>query len=219
MTAEKYVSMVAKQLKCSGAKSKEIKQQLLEDISSEMAGNVSIEQVIGRMGTPAEVAGEFNENMPAEELKKFSRIKNIKIAGIVIGVIAAVIAALSVAAFWLLPSGYQFGSSGLFNENEVKLQIRDVVDKVGEENYEALKNNCVPQMEKALSADTINKAKNQVSENWGELKEYGNVYLVEIKQQGHNYVSGQVNVIYENVAVTYTITFNEDMKLAGIYMK
>lgn len=219
MTAEKYVSMVAKQLKCSGAKSKEIKRQLLEDIYSELTDNTSMEQIIGRMGTPAEVAREFNENMPAEELKQFSKKKTIKFVGIIIGIIAVVIAVLTVAVFWLLPSSYQFGNSGLFNENAVKAQIRDVVDKVGEEDYEALKNNCVLQMEKALSADTMNKAKNQVSENWGELKEYGNVYLVEMKQQGHNYVVGQVNVTYENVAVTYTITFDEDMRLAGIYMK
>lgn len=219
MTAEKYVSMVARQLKCSQTKRKEIKQQLLEDISSGLAENADVEQIIGRMGTPAEVAGEFNENMPAEELKNYSKMRTVKIVGIVIGVIAVLIAALVAAAFWLLPTSYQFGSSGLFQEDTVKSQLRFVVEKVDEEDYEALKNNCVSQMEKALSDDTMNKAKNQVSENWGELKEYGNIYLFEMKQQGHNYVVGQVNVIYENVAVTYTITFDKDMKLAGIYMK
>lgn len=219
MTAEKYVSIVAKQLKCSGTKRKEIKQQLLEDISSGLAEDADIEQIISRMGTPAEVAGEFNENMPAEELKKFSKIKTVKIVGIVIGVIAVVIAALAAAAFWLLPTSYQFGSSGLFNEETVKSQIKVVVEKVSEEDYEYLRNNCASRMRSVLSDDTMNKAKNQVSEDWGELKEYGNIYLFEMKQQGHNYVVGQVNVIYENVAVTYTITFDKDMKLDGIYMK
>lgn len=219
MTAEKYVSMVAKKLKCSGAKRKEIKQQLLEDISSSLAENEGIEQIISRMGTPAEVAGEFNENMPAEELKKFSRTKTVKIVGIVIGVIAVLIAAMAAAVIWLLPASYEFGNSGLFQEETVKSRLQFVIEKVGEEDYEALKNNCVSQMEKVLSDDTMNKAKNQVSESWGELKEYGNVYLFEMKQQGHNYVVGQVNVIYENAAVTYTITFDENMKLAGIYMK
>lgn len=33
------------------------------------------------------------------------------------------------------------------------------------------------------------------------------------------YVVGQVTVNYENTNVTYTITFDEDLKLAGLYMK
>jgi len=219
MTAEKYVHAIEKKLKCSGAKRREIRQQMLDDISSALTENMDIEQIIGRMGTPEEVAAEFNENMSAEELKKFSKMKNFKIIGIVIGVVAVVIAAMIVAAFWLLPTYYDFGSSGLYKEETVKSQLRIVAEKVGEEDYEYLKDISTPNMKKILSADIMNKAKKQVSDDWGELKSYGNIYLVEIKQQGRNYAVGQINVIYENVAVTYTITFNEDMKLDGLYMK
>ncbi len=219
MTAEKYVRMIEKNLKCSGAKRREIRRQMLDDISSALTENIDIEQIISRMGAPAEVAAEFNENMPAEELKKFSKMKNLKIVGIVIGVVAVVIAALIVAAFWLLPVSYEFGSSGLFQEDIVKSQLRVVVEKVDKEDYEYLKDNSTPKMKKFISADAMNKAKKQISDDWGELKGYGNIYLVEIKQQGRNCVVGQISVIYENIAVTYTITFDEDMKLDGLYMK
>lgn len=219
MTAEKYVNKVVKKLKCSGAKRKEIRQQLLEDILSETAESVNVDEVIGRMGTPAEVAGEFNENMPAEELKKFSKTKTVKTVGIILGAIVIVIALLTAAALWILPKSYPFGSSGLFEEETVKSRMQVVVEKVSEEDYDYLKKDCIPEMEKVMSEDTMNKAKSQVSDNWGELKGYGNIYLFEMQQQGRNYAVGQINVTYENTAVTYTITFDEDMKLAGIYMK
>lgn len=219
MTAEKYVQLVGKKLKCSGAKRREIRRQLLDDISAEQAGGVQIEQIIGRMGTPAEVAKEFNENMSDEELKKFSRTKTFKIAGIIAGVIAVVAVLLFVAVFWLLPTSYEFGSSGLFEEDAVKAQLQVVVEKVGEGDYEYLKNISSERMKKGISDDVINKVKNQISDDWGNFNKYGNIYLFEMKQQGSNYVVGQVNVTYENVVVTYTITFNKDMKLDGIYLK
>ena len=43
--------------------------------------------------------------------------------------------------------------------------------------------------------------------------------MSEIRQNGQRYVVVQVAVTYENVNVTYTITFDENMKLAGLYMK
>lgn len=219
MTAEKYVNEVIKKLRCSGKKRREIRWQLMEDILSETAESGNVDTVIMRMGTPDEVAGEFNENMPGEELKKFSKMKTAKTVGIVVGVVAILISLLTAAALWVLPKSYSFGKSGLFQEKTVKSHIQTVVEKVSEEDYDYLKKECNPQMEKVMSKDTMNNAKKQVSDNWGELKEWGNIYLYEMRQQGRNYVVGQVNVFYENVAVTYTITFDSDMKLAGIYMK
>lgn len=219
MTAEKYVNEIIKKLRCSGKKRREIRQQLMEDILSETAESGNVDTVIMRMGTPEEVAGEFNENMPGEELKKFSNMKTAKTVGIVVGVVAILISLLTAAALWVLPKSYSFGKSGLFQEKTVKSHIQIVVEKVSEEDYDYLKKECNPQMEKVMSKDTMNNAKKQVSDNWGELKEWGNIYLYEMRQQGRNYVVGQVNVFYENVAVTYTITFDSDMKLAGIYMK
>ena len=43
--------------------------------------------------------------------------------------------------------------------------------------------------------------------------------MSEIRQRGQRYAVVQVAVMYENVEVTYTITFDENMKLAGLYMK
>ena len=65
----------------------------------------------------------------------------------------------------------------------------------------------------------IEDARGQVGSDWGEVQSFGNFYMSEIRQNGQRYAAVQVAVTYENVNVIYTITFDENMKLAGLYMK
>ncbi|MCF2641866.1 MAG: DUF3887 domain-containing protein [Lachnospiraceae bacterium] len=65
----------------------------------------------------------------------------------------------------------------------------------------------------------IEDARRQVGSDWGEIQSFGDFYMSEIRQRGQRYAVVQVAVMYENVEVTYTITFDENMKLAGLYMK
>ncbi len=101
MTAEAYVNKIVKKIKCSGKRRREIKRQLLSDISSELAGGEKLEAIVGRMGEPREAAAEFNQNMPETERKAYSRNKVIK----VLAVIAVVIAAAACILYWMLPKG------------------------------------------------------------------------------------------------------------------
>ena len=48
---------------------------------------------------------------------------------------------------------------------------------------------------------------------------FGTMYQAEIKQMGTTCIMTQVNVSYENVSVTYTITLDKDLRLMGLYMK
>ena len=41
----------------------------------------------------------------------------------------------------------------------------------------------------------------------------------EIKQQGTLFALVQVNAQYENTAVTFTISFDDNMQLAGFYIR
>ena len=49
MTAEQYVNSIAKKIKCSGAKRKDIKQQLLTDINSRMTGGETLDDIISKI--------------------------------------------------------------------------------------------------------------------------------------------------------------------------
>ena len=67
MTAEKYAASIAKQVKCSRAKRKEIKQQLLSDFTAAKEQGSTEEEIISQMGDIAELAKEFNETLPKAE--------------------------------------------------------------------------------------------------------------------------------------------------------
>ena len=102
-----------------------------------------------------------------------------------------------------------------------KLKLCDESASVLVENndFEALETESIGEMKKALNPEVIEDARRQVGSDWGEIQSFGDFYMSEIRQRGQRYAVVQVAVMYENVEVTYTITFDENMKLAGLYMK
>lgn len=75
------------------------------------------------------------------------------------------------------------------------------------------------EMKQVLNAATLQYTKSQMKEEFGELLAFGNMYASEAKQNGIRYAMVQVSVSYSNMSVTYTITFDEEMKLAGFFVK
>lgn len=215
MTAEQYVDTIVRNVKCPKKKRMEIKQQLLSDISAAMENGESLDEIKRRMGSAKEAAEEFNQNLSAEERKSYSRHKIIKI----IGGIVLVLMILICLAYWLLPKSREIGSSGVFEQGEVEKQVKQVVELLDNSDYDALQEESTDALKAALTAENIEPAKAQIGADWGERQLFGNIYMVEVKQQGKFAVVTQMTVTYENASVTYTITFDENMKLAGLYMK
>jgi len=214
MTAEKYVNAIVKKIKCSTGKRQEIKKRLLSDISAAVESGETMDEVIQSMGTVKDVAAEFNDNLSEEEKKKYKKAKGLKIAGCIVAILILLIAVI----YWFLPKTSEIGTSGIFNDNEVEAQMKLVVETFNQEDYEALKEISIAQMQPLLNKEYMDEAKKQIGDDWGEFKSFGMFQKMEIKQQGQNFVIGQVKVTYENVIVLYTITFDEEMKLAGFYM-
>ena len=73
MNQEKYVIAVLKKLKCSGSKKKEIRKELESDIAAALENGESLEEIMARMGSPASLAGEFNDNFSKEEITAFKK--------------------------------------------------------------------------------------------------------------------------------------------------
>lgn len=215
MTMEKYVKTIIKKIKCSPGRRKEIRQQLLSEISAAKENGEELSQIIARMGPAASVAAEFNENISSEELKKYKRGKRLKIGGL-IGVILVL---LVFGIYWVLPKGAELEKGGLFKERMVRAQMQNVIDWVDAEDYEALKEHSIPLLKSTFEGDTFSQAKATLSDNWGTRKVVGNFYLAQFTQMGKTYALGQVTVSYENVSVTYTLTLDTDLQLAGIYIR
>jgi len=213
MTKEAYVKNIIKRLKCTNAKKKELKKQLEADITAELSNGESMENIIARMGSAEAVAGDFNENFSPEECRAAAKAKKIKITLLVLLIFAVIVAGV----FWVLPKGSMEIKN--FDEAEVKERVELMIDLLDAGDYEELKKYSIEKMQGEAIQNAIGKAKAAISSDWGERVSFGNMYQAEMTQMGVKSIVTQVNVAYENVSVTYTITLDKDLKLAGVYLK
>lgn len=175
----------------------------------------ALEQIIEDMGTPKEIAEEFNQNLPKEERKAYTKTIVFRWIAIVIFVLLLLIAYV----WWAIPKYSEFGSSGKFSQPVVEEKVKDVVDLLNQSDYVTLQEMSEDRMRAALTQETMEHAKAMVNDNWGSMQRIGTMYTAEFKQGGKLYAIAQVGVTYENVDVIYTISFDEDMKLAGVFMR
>ena len=219
MKAETYVDKIVKQMQCSKSKKEEIRKQLLGDIRERVAAGESEEAVIAQMGTVEELAQEFNESFSAKERKRSRKAKSTKMIIITILVIIGLFAIATALLYWMLPKGTDISESSTFVKERVEARGEEVINLLDDGAYDTLAENATEQMAGVLNDEDMDAAKQLVGDDWGARVELGTIYMQEVEQQGVHYVITQVAASYENVTVTYTITFDENMKLAGIYMK
>ena len=106
------------------------------------------------------------------------------------------------------------------DDNWVENKTEQIINLLNAEDYDTLCNEYASEeMKSYLTKDVMDEVKLYVSDDWGEFISNSNIYSSEIAQNGQLYTIVQVNSTYENVSVTYTITYNEDKELAGMYMK
>lgn len=215
MNAEKYANSIVKKVKCSQKKRAEIRKQILSDISIRIQNGETLDVIIDSMGTPEEIAEEFNQNLPESERKAYGKGRTAKI---VLGIVFIVIV-LVVYAWWLFPKASEIGDSGNFTVETLEDRVENVILLLNQNDFEALKVDACEEMQSVLEQESIDKARAVIGGDWGEMQAIGTMYAQEVRQQGKLYAVTQTVVIYSNVDVIYTISFDEDMKLAGIYMK
>lgn len=145
-------------------------------------------------------------------------MKSKKIYRIITTVIAVVVVGVWMFS-WMQKQSSGLENSEIFSSEVVEAEMRNVIELLNKEDYEALHEISDNTMKEFLTPEVWGDAKVQFSENWGELEKLGNIYLSEAEQNGLPMAAGQVKATYENVKVTYTIVFNEEMQLAGLYIK
>lgn len=74
-------------------------------------------------------------------------------------------------------------------------------------------------MQALLNAETMDEVKGMLSGDWGKRKLFGAVYMVELVQGNRHFAVGEITVTYENISATYRLTYDEDMRLSGIYVR
>lgn len=216
MNQKTYIKAVCRKLKCTRAKKKEIEKQLESDISMALENGETMEEICRRMGTPKEAAAEFNENLSEQELRKAKRVKLCGITAIVIGIVFL----LCLSGYWVMPKSAAISESRIFEEDQLETETHAVILALDAKDYEVLQTQYAEEkMKPYLTEEIMEQAKNNISDDWGKQVSIGKAYMAEITQMGKKYATVQVNVHYENADVTYTISFDSDYKLSGLYMK
>ena len=215
MNAKKYVNDIARKIKCNEKKKKEIKKQLLMDIQMRMKQGEELEEIISQMGTVKEIADGFNENISLKEQKRYVRNKVLKIVIPIIVVLVFLILLL----YWMFPKSYNIEQSEYFNKEQVENAMKETIVLLDAGDYAALQESAILRMRPLISAETMDEAKSVLSDDWGERKMFGAVYLIELVQGSNHFAVGEITVTYENVSATYRLTYDEDMRLTGIYVR
>lgn len=215
MTAEKYAASIVKRVKCGREKRKEIKQQLLSDITAATEQGNTIEEVIKQMGDTRELAKEFNDSLPKTEYHKYIKSKIIKIAVPILIVLITLITLL----YHMIPRTSSIEDSRIFNKETVEAKMKETIQLLDQANSDALRANAISQMRPYLSKKAITEIKNTISKDWGERVSFETIYMTELTQMGKDFAVGEITVIYENVTATYRLTYDKDMKLAGLYVR
>lgn len=126
---------------------------------------------------------------------------------------------IAVSVYWIFPKTVDIEKSRVFDKEEVEAAMKETVELLDAEEYAVLQENAIPQMQSFLNAETRESIRETLSDDWGERKQFGAVYMAEVIQGNTHLAVGEMTVTYENVSVTYRLTYDEDMRFAGIYVR
>lgn len=213
MNKERYMSVFKKSLGCNKEKKNLICEELDADIQEAMKNGESWSDIQERLGEPHVLANEFNENLG---VKNSSPKKKVWIY------IGIVVIGLLLAGFFyinsLIPQVSNIGTSGYFQQSEVEKQSLDIVVNLSQRNYQAIHDISNQELQGALSQERLETAVNGLGDI-GEFEKITSQNYTEVTQKGEVNVVGELVALYDQRSVTYTISFDKDMKLSGLYMK
>lgn len=215
MNQENYLKEVDRHLNCGKTRKKQICRELKADISAALESGESWEEIRERMGEPRELAGEFNENMGSGSRKMSGKKKAL----VICAVVAAVLAVLIMVGWWFLPKSYLIEKSEIFQAETVEDESEEIVELLNRNDYEALQEKSTDQMKAVMTEEYMQNAKDQVGADWGAFQRFTSSLSVEVVQRGQHFAITELTALYENRSVTYQISLDENMKLAGIYMR
>lgn len=132
---------------------------------------------------------------------------------------AAAMALIALMALALAGCGGTKLAEG-FDEETVEKSAREAVSSLVKGEYDAIVSKMSPDMQAAVPAADLAANMELMNAQTGAFQEYKSVAVVG--QEGADGTDAAVAVIvaeFENCDVTYTISYNTDMEIIGLWMK
>ncbi len=212
---EKYLKKIVKLLTCSKRRKEEIKKQLESDIDEAVNAGETIEEVLSRMGEAGEIARAFNQSFSEEEQKQYRKERKRRRFIQILIVLVVIIFAF----WWSAPKNTLLSDSKVFDAETVEKKAEMIIRYLDEENYEEIQKLSDERLAEVMNKEEMDQAKSNFGDNWGEFQDFGEVYLIESTRIGQHSAIAQINASYENTSITYTLSFNQNMELNGLWMK
>lgn len=215
MNINHYINRIIRKIKCSTAKKKEIKKELLMDIELRQEQGEALESIISQMGNIKEVADSFNENISLKEKRKYVMKKVIS----VVAFVAFIVLLAIVVLYKIVPKSVDIENSEYFDKQVVEDTVKETIMLLDDKKYSILQENAIDQMKEIINEETLGNAKAQITDEWGERQSFGAIYMTEMIQGNEHYAVAEIAVSYEYITAVYRLTYDKDMKLAGIYIR
>ena len=105
--------------------------------------------------------------------------------------------------------------SDKYNEEDLKVEAEKVIKNLNDKNYDTILEGSSDELKNALPDNKLKETWEGFSENIGDYDSISKMTFAEKNGYGVAIVSAK----YTNKKVTFTLSFNSEMKLSGIYMK
>lgn len=112
---------------------------------------------------------------------------------------------------------YDFGTSGLFQEDEIKATSIEIIDLFADKSYQqVLKDYAAVGANTDANLTNLKSAATSIGEEWGADREIIFGTLAETKVLGEYFATVKAEVVYEKFSAIFHLHFNDEMKLSGI---
>ena len=215
MNAKRYVRYIVKELKCSSRRRREVRKELLAKVTSQSGETLSYDELRKEIGEIYDVINEYNDGMSAEEKKKYKTEHTIRVLIPILLFISILVAGV----IFILPHSRDISASGYFTESTLAERLQKDITLLNNEDYEALRAGSTEAMQAIFLDGLLDSIQQQTGGEWGAFISPGEPHYSDTIQYGQHFAVCEIPVSYENRDVIFRITYDSEMKLAGLYVR
>lgn len=212
MNKERYLQTVMNGLNCSKRDKKRIYEDLSSDIDMAMENGESWQSIYQRLGSPETMISDLMENMEIVPKKSHKKL----IIGIIAGIISLCIIGF-IAFNMLVPKTIPLEESKIYDIQKVKERSYEVIQYAGNKEYEKFIALGDENMKKVFTKEEFEKAMNTFE--LGDFDKFEYEGYIELTNGDGKFAGAEIKAKYENNAIIYALTFNEEMELIGFFLK